>query len=236
MELVEIYRQLACDLQKLTFSQPVAFVYNPIIYATEPHDLYLRRYGASPKEAIFLGMNPGPWGMAQTGVPFGEIKHVKNWLQIEGNVEKPPAEHPKKKVEGFACRRSEISGLRLWGLFQERFITPDTFFSRFFVLNYCPLLFLDTEGRNITPDKLKNVERVLLQELCSRAFRAAVLKLAPSKVIGVGNFAQLQAEDALRGLNVEILKIAHPSPANPNANRNWSELVLKQLAEQGLVF
>jgi single-strand selective monofunctional uracil DNA glycosylase len=234
MDLLQITDSLVDELQRLEFSPPVAYVYNPLVYARKPHELYLARYGIGPKEAVFVGMNPGPWGMAQTGVPFGEVDMVKNWLRIEGEVEKPVLEQPKKRVDGFACRRSEVSGRRLWGLFRERTGSPERFFARFFVLNYCPLLFLDAEGRNITPDKLKTVERRLLLEVCDRFLCRAVECLRPNQVIGVGNFAAEQAAAALRGVAVPVGKILHPSPANPSANRHWREVVLEQLREQGI--
>lgn len=235
MELVEIYEQLAQELEALCFSSPVAYVYNPLLYARNPHELYLQRFGRPPKEAVFLGMNPGPWGMAQTGVPFGEIRSVRDWLQINGLVGKPSAEHPKKKVEGFACRRSEVSGLRLWGLFQEKYGTPEPFFSRFFVLNYCPLLFLDGDGRNLTPDRLKKGEQEALASACNQALRRAVACLRPGLVIGVGAYAEAQAMAALEGFPVKIGRIMHPSPSNPQANRDWKGVVVKQLEEQGVV-
>lgn len=234
MDLLQMTEVLVEELDRLEFSPPVAHVYNPLIYAREPHERYLARYGKGPKEALFVGMNPGPWGMAQTGVPFGEIAAVREWLGIEGKVGKPVTEHPKKRVDGFSCRRSEVSGRRLWGLFRERSGTPERFFARFFVLNYCPLLFLDLEGRNITPDKLKTVERRLLLDICDCALRRAVEFLRPAHVVGVGNFAAEQAAAALQGLAIPVGRILHPSPANPNANRNWQEIVLVQLREQGI--
>ena len=35
------------------------------------------------KRVVFLGMNPGPFGMAQVGVPFGEVAAVRDWLRID---------------------------------------------------------------------------------------------------------------------------------------------------------
>jgi single-strand selective monofunctional uracil DNA glycosylase len=236
MNLLQIKENLIEELGGLMFSQPVAYTYNPLVYAREPHDLYLSRYGGGVKEAVFVGMNPGPWGMTQTGVPFGEIDLVKNWLCIEGKVEKPPREHPKKQVDGFSCRRSEVSGRRLWGLFRERFGTPERFFARFFVVNYCPLLFLDVDGRNITPDKLRPVDQKPLLAACDRALRLTIEQLGPARVIGVGNFAQTQLQNALQGMNVPVGKILHPSPASPAANNGWRETVLRQLQEQGIDF
>jgi single-strand selective monofunctional uracil DNA glycosylase len=234
MDLQRIADALAEEMERLTFTPPVAYVYNPLVYARQPHALYLDRYGKGPKEAVFVGMNPGPWGMTQTGVPFGEIALVREWLGIEEEVGKPPREHPKKRVEGFACRRSEVSGRRLWGLFRARFGEPERFFARFFVLNYCPLLFLDADGRNLTPDKLKPAERERLLAACDRALRHSVECLRPARVIGVGNFAAQRAEIALAGLAIPVGRILHPSPANPTANRHWEETVIRQLSEQGV--
>jgi hypothetical protein len=86
MNLNVIYDALVNDLQPLRFSPPVTHVYNPLEYARESHNQYLRLYGTPPKDVVILGMNPGPWGMAQTGVPFGEVSLVEDWLGIESTV------------------------------------------------------------------------------------------------------------------------------------------------------
>jgi single-strand selective monofunctional uracil DNA glycosylase len=234
MDLLLITEKLVDDLENLEFSPPVAYVYNPLVYAAEPHGRYLKLFSDKAVQAVFVGMNPGPWGMAQTGVPFGEIDIVKNWLGIDGEVKKPGREHPKKRVEGFRCRRSEVSGRRLWGLFRELFGTPEKFFERFYVVNYCPLLFLDADGRNITPDKLKAAERTPLLEACDRALFRTIEYMRPDHVIGVGNFAEEQVKKALRSMDVRVGKILHPSPASPAANNGWRETVLRQLQEQGI--
>lgn len=233
-ELERIAAELCADLAGLSFAPPVAHVYNPLVYARAPHAAYLKRYGAAPKEALFVGMNPGPWGMAQTGVPFGEIDAVRTWLGIEGPVARPDGEHPKKRVEGFACRRSEVSGRRLWGLFRERCGTPERFSARFFVANYCPLLFLAAGGANITPDTLRSVEREPLEAACDRALRRMAELLRPRLVIGIGAFAEARCRAALAGLDITVGRIIHPSPASPAANRDWAGTALRQLAELGI--
>jgi single-strand selective monofunctional uracil DNA glycosylase len=172
--------------------------------------------------------------MAQTGVPFGEVDLVSSWLGIGGRVERPPAEHPRKPVDGFACRRSEVSGRRLWGLFRKVYGTPEHLFRHHFVVNYCPLLFLDHEGRNITPDKLSRGERDQLFPLCDRALRRIVAIMQPRHVIGVGGFAAARVAEALAGQDVNVGRILHPSPANPQANRGWENAVLAELAAQGI--
>lgn len=234
MSLIKISRDLSKKVAGLHFSEPVRFVYNPLDYARAPHEAYLEAYGAGPKEAILVGMNPGPFGMAQTGVPFGEVNLVRDWLQISGKVKRPEPEHPKRRVLGFECTRSEVSGKRLWGWAKERFVTPENFFARFFVVNYCPLAFIEESGKNLTPDKLLPAERTPLLALCDAALRKTVAALSPRLVIGVGAFAEARAKAALAGSGVPVGTILHPSPQSPEANRGWAKAAEIQLNALGI--
>jgi single-strand selective monofunctional uracil DNA glycosylase len=212
----------------------VTHVYNPLGYARAPHEAYLKRYGAGTKEALLVGMNPGPWGMAQTGVPFGDVAMVRDWMGIDAPVGKPTPEHDKRPIEGFACSRSEVSGSRLWGWVRDRFVEPAAFFERFFVINYCPLVFMEASGKNRTPDKLPKHERAPLVAACDRALRASVEELSPRAVIGVGVYARDAAKRALDGLDVTIATVLHPSPASPKANRGWAALAEADLRAAGI--
>jgi len=232
--LVAVADTLARRLARLRFGAPVAHVYHPLLYARAPWREYLRRYGARPREVVLVGMNPGPFGMAQTGVPFGEVTLVRDWLGIEAPVARPRGEHPKRPVRGFACTRSEVSGARLWGWARERFATPERFFARFFVANYCPLLFLEASGRNLTPDKLRAADREPLLAACDAALRRMVLVLRPRLVVGVGHWAEGRARAALAGLDLAVGRIPHPSPASPAANRGWAPQAERALAQLGL--
>ncbi len=227
--LLDASVQLRAQCSRIQFSAPVAYVYNPLEYAWDPYRKYVCSYGDPPKKVLFLGMNPGPWGMAQVGVPFGEIHRVRNWLGISGKIQKPPTEHEKRPVEGFSCRYSEVSGKRLWGLFAERFGEPADFFGNHFVLNYSPLLFLDESGRNVTPDKLPVAQRRSLFEVCNEHLQAVCGILKVGTVVGIGKVAAEQASEALARRDVGIVRILHPSPANPQANRNWRETVVNEL-------
>ncbi|KPK17772.1 MAG: single-stranded DNA-binding protein [Myxococcales bacterium SG8_38] len=221
-DLVKVSRALCRAVSKLEFAEPVTHVYNPLQYARRPHELYLKRFGAGSKEVVLVGMNPGPYGMAQTGVPFGDVACVRDWMGIEAKVDHPEKEHPKRPVQGFSCSRSEVSGSRLWGWARERFGTPERFFSRFFVLNYCPLLFLEASGRNRTPDKLSADERESLLPECDEALRASVGMLEPELVVGVGAWATKRVRAALGDGPARIGMLLHPSPASPKANRGWA--------------
>jgi len=234
MSLVRIDRKLSRAVSGLSFSEPVCHVYNPLEYARIPHEAFLKRYGQGKKEVLLLGMNPGPWGMAQTGVPFGDVGLVRDWMGIDGKVGKPDGEHPKRPVEGFDCKRSEVSGSRLWGWAKDRFGTPERFFERFFVINYCPLAFLEASGRNRTPDKLPKAERAALLGPCDEALHASVALLEPKHVVGVGVWAQKVAKRVLADLDVAISTMLHPSPASPKANKGWAPQADKDLEAAGI--
>lgn len=234
--LIDAARKLSDTLSPMRFSAPVSHVYNPLEYAWPVHEAYLTRYAAAPKRVVFLGMNPGPFGMAQTGVPFGEIAAVRDWLQLSGKIGQPAEENPKRPVEGFACSRSEVSGRRLWGLFQERFGSADAFAQEHFVANYCPLAFFDG-GRNLTPDKLLAAEAAPLLAACDAHLLSLIDTLQPEWVVGVGAWAEQRATAALASLagrELRIGRVLHPSPASPAANRGWSEAATKQLLALGI--
>lgn len=234
--LIAATRTLRDRLQGLTFRSPADFVYQPLEYAWELHRAYLEKFAAGPKRVLFLGMNPGPYGMAQTGVPFGEVAAVRDWMGLRGSVKKPAREHPAKPVDGLACRRSEVSGARLWGMIAQRFGSPENFFREHFVHNYCPLLFLeDTKlGRNVTPDRLPPGDTAPVYAACDEYLRELVAVQNPEWVVGVGGFAEGRARAALAGRAVRIALLPHPSPVNPTANKDWAGAATKALVAQGV--
>lgn len=234
MELINVSRALCAQVDRLSFAAPVAYVYNPLGYAREPHERYLSTWGQGAKQVLFVGMNPGPFGMAQTGVPFGDVAMVRDFLDINGAVQRPRLEHPSRPIQGFACPRSEVSGTRLWGWVKQRFQTPKRFFARSFVHNYCPLVFMEASAKNRTPDKLAKEERRALYQICDQALLATVDTLKPRWVIGVGAFAEERAKQALADRDVQIATILHPSPASPKANKGWASVVDAQLAALGV--
>jgi single-strand selective monofunctional uracil DNA glycosylase len=241
-ELVRISSELSTRVQGLKFAPPVSHVYNPLEYAWQSHSEYLTRYGKGPKQALLLGMNPGPFGMAQTGVPFGDVSLVRDWMGVSAPVSKPKREHPKRPIAGFACSKSEVSGSRLWGWAKTRFKTPERFFARFFVINYCPLCFMEEGGKNLTPDKLPKAEQVALFQACDAALADAIRLLQPRYVIGVGGFAEKRASQVVSALEpllrdkITVGTILHPSPASPLANRGWAEAAERDFDKLGLRF
>lgn len=225
--VIRIARRLAREVDALEFTTPT-HVYNPLTYAWHAYHEYLMRYGAAHGRVLLLGMNPGPWGMTQTGVPFGDVKMVREWFHIDARLAHAlPAQHHKYPILGMDCHRFEGSGSRVWGWAAERVGTPADFFANFFVWNYCPLLFIK-QNRNLIPEKLGKREREALGAACDRALAAVVRALAPRAVVGIGRYAEQRAREVL-GDACEIAYLPHPSPASPAANRDWPAL-----AEQAL--
>lgn len=236
MRIEAIQARLSDRLDGLRFGAPVTNVYNPLRYAATLVSDYLRRWADGKGRVVFVGMNPGPWGMAQTGIPFGEVDAVRDWMGLRGDVYRPVPEHPKRPVEGLHCTRHEVSGQRLWGFFRDVFGTADAFFAEAFVANWCPLSFMEASGANRTPDKLPPEEREPLFEACDEALAAMLAVLEPRLVIGVGGFAEKRARVAvsLQKHTIPVGTVLHPSPASPKANRDWAGSAAAELKALGL--
>ncbi|HVJ91732.1 MAG TPA: uracil-DNA glycosylase family protein [Labilithrix sp.] len=230
-DLVGVMERLKTRVARLRFREPVAYIYNPLEYAWPVARAYFERYGRGPKEVLFLGMNPGPFGMGQTGVPFGEVAAVRDYLKLRGAIVPPRRCHNKRPVLGFDCPRSEVSGQRLWGAFAKRHAIADDFFARAFVLNYCPLMFLGETGANITPDKLAKAERQALEAVCDEALADAIGVLRPKHIVGVGVYA---AKRAALVTGRDTITMPHPSPASPAANKGWEQIARDSLEKAGL--
>jgi len=233
-QLITAAQELSKRVDRLKFKEPITHIYNPLVYAWAAHEAYLKKFGDGQKRVLFLGMNPGPFGMAQIGVPFGEVAAARDWLKISAPILKPAKEHPKRPILGWDCPRSEVSGRRLWGLFAERFGTPEKFFTAHFVTNFCPLVFCEASGKNFTPDKLPAAEQAKLFAACDEHLRRVVEILQPEWVVGIGAFAKDRAEVATKKSGVRVGQILHPSPASPAANRGWAEAATKQLLALGI--
>lgn len=225
----------ACNKLNHSLGKTVSWIYNPLDYAWEVHNQYLTKYGGLGGKTILLGMNPGPWGMGQTGVPFGDVSKVRDYLGLTGDVGQPERLHPKRPIIGLDSSRNEVSGTRLWGIIEDTFGSADEAHANLFVVNHCPLLMFDDGGKNLTPDKLSGHAAKELLKLCDRHLQKVVEILGATRVIGVGAYAEKQAKKALVGMEIEITRIPHPSPASPLANRNggadWREAVTEVFSE-----
>ena len=223
--LIEAARTLsaACDsliapLSKQTIAKHIT---NPLDYARDCHEEYLNRYGNLGAKTLMLGMNPGPWGMAQCGVPFGATAMVRELLKIDHPVQQPQNAHPKRPIIGLSLARQEASGTRLWNLLNQHYGTAEEIHEQVFIVNHCPLLLLDENARNITPDKISGKAVTKLMDVCDQHLRDVVEALGITRIIGVGKYAEKRAKIAIgEDKGVLITSCWHPSPASPLANRN----------------
>ena len=145
-----------------------------------------------------------------------------------------PREHAKRPVLGLECARREVSGSRLWGWAKADFGTADAFFARFFVANYCPLVFMEASGRNLTPDKLPPAERGPLFASCDQALRQTVALLRPRYAVGVGAFAQRPPRAGARGYRRQDRGHSSPQPGQPARQPRLGRAGRRQLAEMGI--
>ncbi|XP_014240783.1 single-strand selective monofunctional uracil DNA glycosylase-like isoform X1 [Cimex lectularius] len=222
--ILQIELKLATDLVKLDFGPKVEYVYNPLEYAVDVHSRYLDLACSGRKKALFLGMNPGPWGMMQNGVPFGESTSVKEFLKLTGVIHRPDNEHPQRPVLGLDCKRREVSGKRFWSLVELLGDgSPHDFFRNCTVHNYFPLCLLSGKGKNVTPPELKTAVQKEINEMCDQSLVNVISLLDIEIVIAVGRFAEKRAQIIKERfqLPIRVCYISHPSPRNPESNKNW---------------
>ncbi len=235
-QIIQAARRLRTKVSRLDFSPAIQWVYNPLDYAWEAHRQYISKHFQPSCRVLLLGMNPGPWGMSQTGIPFGEVNMVKDWLGINAPIGQPEVSHPNRPILGLNCSRSEVSGHRFWGFFKQQFGATEKFFADHFVASYCPLAFMSESGANVTPDKLPSRLRLELQTVCDEHLSRLIEIIQPNWVVGVGNWAEERCRGVLEQFDnaPQLGKILHPSPASPAANLDWPETVRQQLINQGV--
>ena len=227
--MIEASSKLRDDVEKFADSLvkegSVDAVYNPLAYAWEPHRAYLELASGGGAKTLLLGMNPGPHGMGQMGIPFAATSVVRDLLKITDlEVGQPRTPHPKRPISGLDWPKEEVSGTRLWGLLANEYGSAESIFKSVFLLNHCPLmLFSGERATNITPDKITGPTTKALLERCDDHLREVVDIMQIERVIGVGRYSEKRALNALSGIDISITTCWHPSPASPLANRNKGE-------------
>jgi len=213
----------------------IDYVYNPLDYAWEIHKEYLKLASHGNPKCILLGMNPGPHGMGQMGIPFAASSIVRDLFGITGiKVMQPKIPHPARPVLGLEYPRDEISGTRIWNLLSKLYKTRNSIFDNVFVVNHCPLmLFNGQRATNITPDKIKGLTVNKLLNACDQHLLEVSEILEADTVVGIGKYAEKRAKTVFDQTQVQVKGCWHPSPASPLANRNngkdWQENIIAVL-------
>ena len=102
----------------------------------------------------------------------------------------------------------------------------------------CPLLFLSSSGKNVTPPELPADARRQLNAACDRALIDVLRLLCVRTVVAVGKYTENRVRSLLRDAaitDVRVAVIIHPSPASPAANKAWSDTALAQLTQARLL-
>ncbi|MEE3270215.1 MAG: uracil-DNA glycosylase family protein, partial [Candidatus Thermoplasmatota archaeon] len=200
--LIEAAASLRDDVdplgRKLVSEGRIDICYNPLMYAWDVHEEYLRRMGGLGAQTVMLGMNPGPHGMGQMGIPFAATSVVRELLGISDiQVNQPEIPDDRRPVIGLDYHKEEVSGTRLWGLLQKQYGDAETIASHVFLVNHCPLmLFSGPRASNITPDKIGGETAKALLQRCDEHLREVVEILGADRVVGVGKFAESRARAA----------------------------------------
>lgn len=226
MRVLEAAQEVSKGCDQLSLGDPVAFTYNPLAYAWDGYKQYVNRFGSGTKRVLFVGMNPGPWGMGQTGIPFGDPVAVSELMGIEEmRVHAPEDEREGRPVHGLMSPRREVSGTRLWEGLDEVFGGLTAAFEMLFVVNHCPLLLFDDEGKNLTPPRLRKEDHDALCEVCDLHLARLIEHFEPGHVVGIGRFAEERANEVVArdGLDAQVSYLLHPSPANPHANKDGGD-------------
>ena len=197
------------------------------------HEQYLKRFGEGRKRVVFLGMNPGPFGMVQVGVPFGEVNAVRDWMQISAPVAPPKTPNPSRPVEGFTCQRSEVRVSACGRFFAERYPHAQDF-CRPLCAELLPAGVLRSRAQRDTRQAPEERNRTALCRLrCT--FRRASTRWRRNGWSASASLPDAGASSACPFVPAgEDRHRAHPSPAGPIANRGWAPQAAAQLTALGI--
>lgn len=225
-------------------------VWNPGRYGASWHRRFRRMVPLESNPVILFGLNPGPYGMAQTGIPFTDVKRLRERLprlaaslEIHGPVEVPGLAPPS--LRPFLTRSFESSAVRIYRFLDLAWGSAEEGWRKVGVANPCSLLFMDAAGKNRTPADLQGAvsrrrsaghSAAELREACDRLRRKAALEamaaVRPRGVVLLGKDVQ----KALGSVTVkvvgarDVLPWEHPARAVPT---RWARGLLGEIRRRG---
>lgn len=142
-------------------------------------------------------------------------------MQLRGNVKQPQQIHSKRPINGLNHTTEEQSGKRLWGLLQHLAEGDlDVFFEQCFVHNFCPLMFFDRNGKNITPNELRGTYQQEVRDVCMKALEELLELQQCEVIVAVGEYVYRCLQRSEFCSTKTIFKLPHPSPRT-KGNENW---------------
>jgi single-strand selective monofunctional uracil DNA glycosylase len=224
-------------------------VLNPGRYGERWHARFRRAYPMSPRPLLVFGLNPGPYGMAQTGVPFTDLKRLESalpglWKDLVASGE--PVTRPGLAPPSLArhlTRTFESSSVRVYRFLERAYGRPELALREVVFVNPCPLLFIDPEtGANRTPADLPRALRArkaaelvhAFEELRRATVLEAVAELEPRGAILLGRDVAAAVGEALRAAlgARSVVEWEHPARAVPET---WSRGLADELRKRGLL-
>lgn len=190
-------------------------ILNPLVYAWHLHEEYMGKVPQGTK-ILFVGMNPSPSSL--TGIPFYEKDAMTNLFGaplLTQLLNEMPA-----KYRG---NETSESGQRFWEFVFKKFGSYDKFFRYCFIINYCPLIFMNKDGGNVPLDGFNDASQSLLKNLMAisdSGLKDIIDHIKPTLIIGIGRYAFNRVRQANTS-NIKCYQIRHPSPATGMTSDQW---------------
>lgn len=206
-------------------------VWNPQLYGLPLYRRFAEGHlPAKPGALLAFGLNPGKYGMSQTGIPFTDVTRA---AQIGIPLE-PPGVAPVSLRPFLKSYRVERSSASVYGLLDEVWGSPREGWRAMWALAPCGLLFLEKEGENVTPADAR-LKRDDVLALRLRVIRESVALAKPRGVLLLGQDVARVAADALA--DQDVLVVDHPVARGPGRRGPawWADVVAREVRARGWV-
>ena len=205
-------------------------VWNPQLYGLPLYRRFATEHLPTSRGAIVaLGLNPGKYGMSQTGIPFTDVtRAARVGIAIE-----PPGLAPASLRPFLKSYRVERSSASVYNLLDALWGGPAEGWRRLWAVAPCGLLFLEPDGTNVTPADARLARRDDVRELRLRVIRESVEAARPRGVLLLGQDVARVAADALG--DVETLVVDHPVARGPGRRGPawWAGVVAQAVRARG---
>ena len=207
-------------------------VWNPQLYGLPLYRRFAAEHLPHARGGIVaFGLNPGKYGMAQTGIPFTDVtRAARVGIAIE-----PPGLAPASLRPFLKSYRVERSSASVYGLLDEAWGSPREGWRALWAVAPCGLLFLEKDGENVTPADARLARRDDVRELRLRVIRESIAAAKPRGVLLLGQDVARVAAEALAA--EDVLVVDHPVARGPGRRGPawWAQTVTEAVRKKGWV-